>query len=68
MKVYNRRMSSPPRKRIEYIDLLRGWAVIVMIQTHVFNAVLRPEITTTASFQWLKFVDGLVAPSFLFAS
>ena len=29
-----------PRKRIEFIDLLRGWAVIVMIETHVFNATL----------------------------
>jgi uncharacterized membrane protein len=61
-------MPPPGNKRIQYIDLLRGWAVIVMIQTHVFNAALRPEITATAAFQWLKFVDGLVAPSFLFAS
>ena len=26
-----------PRKRVEFIDLLRGWAVIVMIETHVMN-------------------------------
>jgi uncharacterized membrane protein len=59
---------SATKKRIEYIDLLRGWAVIVMIQTHMFNATLRPEITAGGFFQILKFIDGLVAPSFLFAS
>jgi len=56
------------RKRIEFIDLLRGWAVIVMIQTHVFNATLPDEITRTWFFEVLRFIDGLVAPSFLFAS
>jgi len=59
---------SATKKRVEYIDLLRGWAVIVMIQTHVFNATLGPEVTTGALYQAVKFIDGLVAPSFLFAS
>jgi len=54
--------------RIQFIDLLRGWAVIVMIETHVFNASLDPVITNGYPFQLLKFVNGLVAPSFLFAS
>ena len=56
------------KKRIEFIDLLRGWAVIVMIQTHVFNATLPPGITESGFFHVLRFIDGLVAPSFLFAS
>ncbi len=55
-------------KRIEFIDLLRGWAVLVMIETHVVNATLHPEIFSTQFFQYLKFLNGLVAPSFLFAS
>jgi uncharacterized membrane protein len=59
---------SVTKKRIEFIDLLRGWAVIVMIQTHVFNATLTPGLTETGFFQVLRFIDGLVAPSFLFAS
>lgn len=59
---------SPTRKRIEYIDLLRGWAVIVMIQTHVFNATLRSVLTDGSVYAVVKFVDGLVAPTFLFAS
>ncbi|MFN0156769.1 MAG: heparan-alpha-glucosaminide N-acetyltransferase domain-containing protein [Bacteroidota bacterium] len=58
----------PRTRRIEFIDLLRGWAVIVMIETHVFNATLTREIRGTDLFEFLAFVNGLVAPSFLFAS
>jgi uncharacterized membrane protein len=55
-------------RRIDYIDLVRGWAVIVMIETHVFNATLAPAWKETDPFAWMKFMNGLVAPSFLFAS
>lgn len=55
-------------KRLDYIDLLRGWAVIVMIETHVFNATLTGEIKGSAFFEYIAFMNGLVAPSFLFAS
>lgn len=54
--------------RIQFIDLLRGWAVIVMVQTHVFNATARSEILASPLFEIIRFIDGLVAPSFLFAS
>ncbi len=56
------------KKRIEFIDLLRGWAVIVMIETHVFNATLTSANTESGFFTVLTFINGLVAPSFLFAS
>jgi len=56
------------KRRIEFIDLLRGWAVIVMVETHVFNATLSGDLTDSPFFQVLKFINGLVAPSFLFAS
>lgn len=58
----------PPAKRVGFVDLLRGLAVIVMIQTHVFNATLRPPIKETGFFAVINFIDGLVAPAFLFAS
>ena len=54
--------------RIDFIDLLRGWAVLVMIETHVVNATLSAGHFSGPVFQYLKFVNGLVAPSFLFAS
>jgi uncharacterized membrane protein len=55
-----------PKSRFVYIDLLRGWAVIVMIEVHVFNAFLIPSIKEESWFKVLNFVNGLVAPSFLF--
>jgi uncharacterized membrane protein len=55
-------------KRLAFIDLLRGWAVIVMIETHVTNATIIPSMRDTSLFDIINFINGLVAPSFLFAS
>ncbi len=57
-----------PYRRLAYIDLLRGWAVIIMIETHVVNALLLPEYRTQTPFAILTFFNGLVAPSFLFCA
>jgi len=57
-----------PSKRLAFIDLLRGWAVIVMIETHMMNATIIPAIRDTRLFDLINFLNGLVAPSFLFAS
>lgn len=54
-----------PSVRYHFVDLLRGWAVLVMIETHVVNALLRPSIKEDIPFQVLTFINGLVAPSFL---
>jgi uncharacterized membrane protein len=55
-------------QRVQFVDLLRGWAVIVMIETHSFNATLLPDLTGTDLFAVITYINGLVAPSFLFAS
>jgi uncharacterized membrane protein len=57
-----------PSQRIQSIDLLRGWAVIVMVETHVLNATLLQSLWSGAVFPMLTFMNGLVAPAFLFAS
>lgn len=54
--------------RLVFIDLLRGWAVLVMIEVHVFNAFIVPQMKEQYWFTVLNFVNGLVAPSFLFVS
>ena len=56
------------KKRLIFIDLLRGWALIVMIEVHVFNSMLSPQFRASSWFPFLNFVNGLVAPSFLFVS
>ncbi len=54
--------------RYIYIDLLRGWALIIMIEVHIFNAFLLPSLKETGWFYLLNFINGLVAPAFLFVS
>ncbi len=54
--------------RFAFLDLLRGWALLVMIEVHVFNTFLLPSIRDEAWFSVLNYVNGLVAPSFIFIS
>jgi len=56
----------PPR--YGFVDLLRGFALIVMIETHVVNSYLYSVHRHDRFFFWLTFFNGLVAPSFLFAA
>lgn len=56
------------KTRLLFIDLLRGWAILVMIEVHVFNAFIIPALKDTRWFSILNFINGLVAPSFLFIS
>jgi uncharacterized membrane protein len=58
----------PSATRHGFIDLLRGFALIFMIETHVVNAYLPEAYRSSQFFFWLSFVNGLVAPSFLFAA
>jgi uncharacterized membrane protein len=54
--------------RYTFIDLLRGLAIIIMIEVHVVNAFLLPGLKQTGWFDVLTFINGLVAPAFLFVS
>ena len=55
--------------RYGFIDLLRGFALVVMVETHVMNAYLPLALKQGSEFFfWLAFTNGLVAPTFLFAT
>lgn len=56
------------KNRALFIDLLKGLALIVMIEVHVVNSLLVPALKHTWLFDRLNFINGLVAPSFCFAS
>ena len=53
--------------RIQAFDWLRGIAVVVMIQTHALS-LLRPDLRAGALWSRLQWIDGLVAPSFIFSA
>lgn len=54
------------KKRFYFIDQFRGWAVLFMIETHVLKAFLNTNLRSSVSYKALDFINGLVAPAFLF--
>src|SRR3954469_5703684 len=53
--------------RVRAFDWLRGIAVLVMIQTHAL-VLLEPPLPAGPFWARLQWVDGLVAPAFLFGA
>ncbi|HOL81272.1 MAG TPA: heparan-alpha-glucosaminide N-acetyltransferase domain-containing protein [Ignavibacteriales bacterium] len=53
-------------KRLINVDFLKGFALIVMIEVHIFNEMVLPHIKASSLF--LNFINGLVAPTFIFSS
>jgi uncharacterized membrane protein len=51
--------------RLDWLDAVRGLAVLGMLETHAVNAFLAPDWRSGAGFGWLAFGNGLVAPAFL---
>ncbi len=56
------------KSRLIFVDLLRGWATVVMIEVHVFNAFIIPALKETEWYNLLNYVNGLVAPAFIFVA
>jgi len=52
--------------RLLWLDGFRGVAVLLMIETHVVNTFLARDLRDPAWFGWVDYVNGIVAPSFLF--
>lgn len=55
-------------KRLLFIDLFRGFAVIKMIEGHVVRALISPKILFFTFNPLITFIDGLTGPAFLFIS
>jgi uncharacterized membrane protein len=54
--------------RLFFIDIFRGFAVLVMIEGHVFNSLVLYSLRPTETFHNLDILHGMVAPSFIFIS
>ena len=54
--------------RFEFLDLLRGVAVLMMIEGHAMRALLDGEIRATLAYDFHELFHGLPAPLFLFAA
>jgi uncharacterized membrane protein len=54
--------------RIQYLDLMRGFAVVLMVMGHSIDSVLSLEARTTELFRLYDAIRGFTAPLFLFVS
>ena len=54
--------------RIHFLDIMRGFAVVVMVMGHSIDSVLSPEARATVAFRWYDIFRGFTAPMFLFVA
>jgi uncharacterized membrane protein len=57
----------PSAARVKAFDWLRGLAVLVMVECHAM-VLLRKELLASRPAAWMDWLNGLVAPSFIFAA
>ncbi len=55
----------PKKRRIDAVDWLRGLAVVLMIQTHLYDAWCSPAAKTTVEYGWTRFWGGIPSRLFL---
>jgi uncharacterized membrane protein len=54
-----------PRRRLEAIDWLRGLAVLLMIQTHLYDSWCNKAAKATAAYAWTRGIGGIPSRLFL---
>lgn len=56
--------------RIGFIDLMRAYAILMMVQGHLVHALLQPELRNPDNliYNTWNFMRGITAPVFFFAS
>jgi uncharacterized membrane protein len=59
-------LATRPTKRLVYLDWFRGLAVLIMIESHVFNSFTRAALRKGDAYLLSQSVGGLAAPLFLF--
>jgi uncharacterized membrane protein len=60
--------AAQPLVRYVYLDWMRGLAILIMIQTHVFSCFTRAEGHGAALYRISQFTGGITAAMFLFVS
>jgi uncharacterized membrane protein len=53
-------------KRFPFLDWMRGLALVIMIQCHVFNSFARMDVRNEGLYALAQFAGGMAGPLFLF--
>jgi uncharacterized membrane protein len=59
------RQVAPAVGRMESIDWLRGLAVVLMIQTHLYDSWVSPAAKLTGAYWWTRYLGGVPSRLFL---
>ncbi len=59
-------MPTDPKQRLAYIDWMRGFACLMMFQTHCYDSWLSPAAKQSTFDKWSQLAGTLPAPLFLF--
>ena len=57
--------SPKTRARLDAVDWLRGLAVVLMIQTHLFDSWASPAAKATDAYWWSRYLGGIPSRLFL---
>src|SRR5580698_7438029 len=52
--------------RLQYLDWVRGLGAVIMLQGHVFDSYLKPELRSGGAFTFSQFIGGMPPAIFLF--
>ena len=56
---------APARGRLDAIDWLRGLAVVLMIQTHLYDSWASPAAKASGAYWWTRYLGGVPSRLFL---
>jgi uncharacterized membrane protein len=57
---------SKTTSRLQFLDWLRGFATLIMLQGHTYHSLLRQDLRTSSTFILSDFLGGLPSAVFLF--
>jgi uncharacterized membrane protein len=57
--------SKPASGRLDAVDWLRGFAVVLMIQTHLYDSWVNPAGKMTEAYWWTRYLGGIPSRLFL---
>src|SRR6266567_3291559 len=52
--------------RLEYLDWVRGFGALIMLNGHVWHSYLKPELKTSGIYLLTQFIGGMPPALFLF--
>jgi hypothetical protein len=53
-------------QRLEYLDWVRGFGALIMLNGHVWHSYLKPELKTSGIYNLTQFIGGMPPALFLF--